>query len=265
MARPWFGTAFGPHYPLLYGHRDEAEALRALDLLQSLVPIEGDGPILDLGCGEGRHLGPLVASGHRVVGLDLSAALLDFARQRAHAALGLIRGDMRTLPFSSGQFSSVLSLFTAFGYFGVLADNAPVMAEVARVLVPGGHWFLDYVDCDSVRRELMDHPPSVRTRTMGPLEVRETRRLVDVGQRVEKEVCLTPAAGQEPEALVYGVSGDGLIYTESVALFDRGDLAELAARWGLQQVASAGSYEGVPLGQGTRWILVFQRQEEDGT
>ena len=72
---PWYETAFAAHYPLLYQHRDEAEARHCVDLLPRLAPL-GEGTILDLGCGGGRHLELIAARGGRAVGLDLSADLL---------------------------------------------------------------------------------------------------------------------------------------------------------------------------------------------
>jgi len=70
---PWYEAAFGAHYPLLYRHRDLAEAQRCLELLPSLAPLTNDGAgiILDLGCGDGRHTAWLDQSGVDVVGLDL--------------------------------------------------------------------------------------------------------------------------------------------------------------------------------------------------
>ena len=48
---------------------------------------ESAGPVLELGCGSGRLLLPLVRAGHAVTGVDLSTAMLDRARARlAHEA-----------------------------------------------------------------------------------------------------------------------------------------------------------------------------------
>ena len=128
--RPWFQAAFGAHYTLLYAHRDETEARRCLELLPSLAPVMGPG--LDLGCGDGRHLQLVRQAGQEAVGLDLSAHLLALAVDRIGAGAPLVRGDMRHLPLVSGGFQTVLSLFTAFGYFGAPEANAEPVAEVAR-------------------------------------------------------------------------------------------------------------------------------------
>jgi len=263
LSGPWYRTAFGSWYPLLYAHRDLAEAGRCLDLLLRLVPLPPEGPLLDLGCGAGRHLRLLAGWGYPVVGLDLSPDLLAVARAHPDpVAPVLVRGDMRRLPLADRSLAGVLSLFTAFGYFGALRDNLPVIREVARVLRPGGHWFLDYVDCDDVRRELAAGPAPVRHRRLGPLSVREDRRLADSGRRVEKEVHLVPLSGRQEEAARLGVPDTGVAYTESVALFHRPEMWEAAAAAGLALVAEAGSYQGAPPGEGGRWIMVFRRDEE---
>jgi SAM-dependent methyltransferase len=260
---PWYGKAFGPSYPLLYQHRDQEEAALALDLLHDLCPLPLHGTVLDLGCGEGRHARPLARRGHTVVGLDLSPHLLSSARGSPAGVTGWVRGDMRHLPFRPRSLSAVLSLFTAFGYFGNLADNACVVAEVAEVLAPGGCWYLDYVDCQSVRSELEGGAPATRKRHLDPVTVTEVRRLVDGGTRVEKQVTMRPRAGREDEASRWGVGPEGVSYTESIALFGRRELEDLAAARGLECVARAGSYTGAAIDTGSRWILVFRQTEDE--
>jgi len=263
----WFKTAFLGHYPLLYQHRDTAEAQKCLDLLPSLAPLIAgpDQLVLDLGCGEGRHLELLEDHGYPRVGLDLSAELLYRARARMgeETKSPLVRGDMRLLPFREASFSTVLSLFTAFGYFGPPAANQDPVREVARALVPGGHWFLDYFNCDRVRAELGGGEPHVRDRELGPLKVREERRFVAEESLVAKQVRLEPRLGHETEAAMLGVPVDGLEYTEKVAVFTLRELDDMAEKENLTRVAAAGSYEGVSLGDGNRWILVYRKNTRD--
>src|SRR3569623_557391 len=77
------------------------------------------GPILDLGCGTGRLLIPLLRDGHRVVGVDLSPSMLSrasarmrrLARQRRRAGL-LLRADLRHLPLrQKGRFPLIVMAF----------------------------------------------------------------------------------------------------------------------------------------------------------
>ncbi len=263
VGESWFEQAFGAHYPLLYQHRDTAEARRCLNLLPRLAPLTTDKTrlVLDLGCGDGRHLELLESLGYSSVGLDLSAELLRTARARTgeESRLKLVRGDMRKLPFPNDTFSSVLSLFTAFGYFGSPAANQDPVREVGRVLTPGGHWYLDYFDCDRVRTELEGGEPHVRKRELGPLTVREERRFIAEESLVEKMVRLEPRTGHQSQAVHLGVTGDGLEYTEKVAVFTLRELDDMAAQENMTRVAAAGGYEGEPLGDGDRWLLVFRK------
>ena len=267
MTDNWFAQAFGAHYPLLYQHRDAAEASKCLDLLPRLAPfvVGRDRLVLDLGCGDGRHLELLAELGYAAVGLDLSAELLRGARSRNGdgAPSTLVRGDMRRLPFAEASFSAVLSLFTAFGYFGPPAANQDPVREVARVLTPGGHWFLDYFDGDQVRAELGGGESHTRERELGPLVVREERKFVPDDCLVVKRVRLGVRPGHQVEAAKLGVPAEGLAYTEKVAVFTRRELDDMAAKEGLARVGAAGGYEGQPFGEGSRWIMVFRKNAKD--
>jgi 2-polyprenyl-3-methyl-5-hydroxy-6-metoxy-1,4-benzoquinol methylase len=56
----WFDS---PYYPLLYAHRSEAEARQAVQTLVRHLQLEPGARILDVGCGRGRHLWPLLEQG----------------------------------------------------------------------------------------------------------------------------------------------------------------------------------------------------------
>jgi SAM-dependent methyltransferase len=270
MGDGWYRQAFGAHYRLLYRHRDQEEARRCLELLPTLAPLCGDGserPVLDLGCGDGRHLDRLRRAGVPAVGLDLSWDLLTAARDNADGGepLRLVRGDMRELPLRAESVAAVLSLFTAFGYFAEAGANEAVVREIARVLTRQGHWFLDFFDTAKVRRELADGLPRRRERCEGPLLIREERRIGGTGDSVTKKVRLSAVGGQEREAAAWGIGDAGLEYEESVALLDLGELDAMARRNGMIRVAAAGDYDGRPLHEGSRWILVYRRRGESGS
>lgn len=257
MADSWYEVAFGAHYPDLYGHRNDAEALRCLELLPRLGPLRNQGlPVLDLGCGDGRHLAYLKKMKLDAIGLDLSSPLLALADARPEK-IPLIRGDMRALPFKEQALASVLSLFTAFGYFGKIEENEIVMQEVSRVLCTGGHWFLDYFNCDRVREELGSGEKFSRQRIKGGMRIEETRQYSEPMGIVSKEVFLKPIPETDSSS---SIPTSGLRYMEKVAVFKLNQIDDLARKNGLVRVSSAGSYDGASLDEGDRWILVYRKE-----
>jgi SAM-dependent methyltransferase len=91
----------------------------------------GEGPCLDLGCGGGHYFGALAATGRTVVGLDYSADQLRFAASRSRL---VVRADAAALPFADRAFTAVVAMWISTD----VDDFAPVLAEAARVLTPGG-------------------------------------------------------------------------------------------------------------------------------
>jgi len=177
----WYARAFDSAYLEVYAHRDSEEAERATRRLLESLEL-GGRRVLDLACGAGRHARAVARRGATVVGLDLSVELLARASQAPEPdapPVTFVRGDMRHLPFASGSFNIVLSMFTSFGYFANEADDRGMLAEVRRVLVPGGVFLLDVFNAEHVRRNLV---PETH-RSVGRFEVFERRR-VDAGRDV---------------------------------------------------------------------------------
>jgi ArsR family transcriptional regulator len=90
----------------------------------------------DLGCGTGQvsaALAPFVA---RVVAVDGSAAMLQAARKRlqGHDNIDLRRGELESLPIDDGRLDAATLMLVLHH----LAEPAAALAEVARVLKPGG-------------------------------------------------------------------------------------------------------------------------------
>lgn len=239
---PWYRRWFGDRYLEIYPHRDRAEARRAVELfLARAAPPRG--PVLDLGCGAGRHLEAFRDRGREAVGLDLSAPLLAAAR-RAGAAR-LVRGDMRRLPFADGAFGSVTSFFTSFGYFRDPADDVRVVAEAGRVLRPGGVFLLDYLNAPKVRRDLVPEDE----REVEGRRVRQ-RRWIEDGA-VKKRIEIDPG-GEGPES----------VFHERVRLYAPRELEEMVAARGFRVEDRFGGYDGTPYRADSPRAILVARLEE---
>ena len=116
--KTWYKSWFGNEYLTVYAHRDEEEARQVIDLIQRFIKINSDFNILDLCCGQGRHVLHLASLGFKVMGIDLSRTLLEVAKYKKNKddSAHFIQADMRNLP-TSQSFDLLLNLFTSFGYF----------------------------------------------------------------------------------------------------------------------------------------------------
>lgn len=91
--------------------------------------------VVDLGCGPGDPATRLLSERHTVLGVDLSLAQLRLARTLAPRA-SLVAADITTLRLAPSSVDAVVS-FYALGHLPPAA-HAPLVAEVARWLRPGG-------------------------------------------------------------------------------------------------------------------------------
>ena len=152
----WYEESFGEDYLIVYKHRNQQDASKEVEQAAKWLSLKNDDLILDLCCGMGRHSISLKKMGYHVVGLDLSEVLLQKAVEKSKGlTIPFIRADMRKLPFIDGSFDVILNLFTSFGYFEEDAENERVLAEIARVLKPGGRFLIDFLNRTSVEQNLV--------------------------------------------------------------------------------------------------------------
>jgi SAM-dependent methyltransferase len=100
--------------------------------------------VLDLCCGDGRVTEQLIDRGFRVTGLDGSAELLKFARERVPEAKFHL-ADARDFKLPE-QFHAAVSTFDSLNHVTSVADLALVFANVCSCLRPGGLFGFDLND-----------------------------------------------------------------------------------------------------------------------
>ncbi|PSP73800.1 SAM-dependent methyltransferase [Halobacteriales archaeon QS_3_64_16] len=97
---------------------------------------------LDVGCGNGRHAGPLAERTDEVIGVDVSREVLGEARRRAGEqgyadSLALLQGDGARLPVRADTIDIALSIATIH-HLPDRSSRVASLDELARVLAPGG-------------------------------------------------------------------------------------------------------------------------------
>ena len=139
----------GPDYDRLAAAYDSPDNDRPIDghAAHHLRAHASDGQaiaVLDLGCGTGKHLAAVHATfpQAQLTGLDASAGMLAVARQRLPQATWVQADATQRLPFDDGAFDVATCQFADQH----LPDRAALIAEVRRVLRPGGRFALVNMD-----------------------------------------------------------------------------------------------------------------------
>lgn len=119
-----------------------------------LVRAHDTGPIADIGCGPGHVTAYLHALGPVAFGVDLSAAMVELARQ-AHPDLRFDVGSMTALDLADGVLGGILASYS------IIHTRPPrlpaVFTEFYRVLAPGGHLLLGFFAGDDPLPQEFDH------------------------------------------------------------------------------------------------------------
>ena len=140
---------YAPLYNLTYrdkGYEEETEFVLA-QINAYKDPIDD---ILDLGCDTGTHALRFAKSGRNVLGVDLSANMLELARRNVAAAASNAMGkvafqqsDIRNLKVDE-EFDAVVSLFHVMSYQTWDDDVNAAIASARRHVAPGSPFLFDF-------------------------------------------------------------------------------------------------------------------------
>jgi len=221
--------------------RAEEEALAAARL--SGCPPGGD--LLDVPCGFGRHSLPLAASGLKVTGVDRTQVLLDEAKRRAGPGRWpkFVRADYRELPMPDESFDAALNMFSSLGYLGDVEDTR-ALAEIGRVLRPGGRLVIEIMHRDLLVRRFTEHD----------------WHLLGEGRLMLEQRTFDPISGlaQTTQTLIES-SGERESRTFSIRVYTATELLAMLDRAGFAEARCHGDLEGGPFATDTRLVVVARR------
>jgi SAM-dependent methyltransferase len=158
-ARAYFERRAGV-FDRLYSEKDQNWFMRQLNrrfrsdivrrYLMTLRYAEAIGArcVLDVGCGSGRYLTALAELGvERLVGIDLSAAMLELARKQL-ATVPSVDIELVCADFMRWSTEERFDLVVAMGFFDYQSEPASVLAKMRALAsdsvmasFPSRHWF----------------------------------------------------------------------------------------------------------------------------
>jgi SAM-dependent methyltransferase len=238
----WFATWFdSPYYHVLYQNRDDQEAHFFIERLCTYLRIPKGSKLLDLACGAGRHSRVLHELGYDVTGVDLSPNSICQASEHAKTGLRFFVHDMRE-PLAD-TYDTVMNLFTSFGYFDSISDNARVLTSVYNALNEGGTLVIDFMNAEKVIREL---------------KTRQEINRDGILFHIKKEV----SNGKIVKTIAFEAEGQSYFYQEKVQALDLIDFQQLLCDAGFELLHTFGNYnlEGFNPLQSDRLILICKKR-----
>lgn len=254
---------------------DLAEDPGDVELYRALARRTG-GPIIELAVGSGRIAAPLVADGHRVVGVDIDTAMLDRARVRAAPSAGpsapegragaralvLVEVDMVEAPehhevAAAGPYQLVILGLNSILLLASAERQRAALGAMARLLAPGGVAVVD----------AWQPSPTDLVAFDGRLSLEWLRTDPETGNEVTKFA----AAWFDPTTRLVtlttlfdeglpGVAPVRWARTDALRLITVDELAGFARAAGLEIEQLAGDHELGPLHAGSDRVVLLARR-----
>jgi D-alanine-D-alanine ligase len=236
---------------------DDRNTAHEIDQVLQATGMEPDAHVLDLCCGQGRHVMDLARRGFQhLTGVDRSRYLIRLARRRARNggfSVAFKEGDARSVRLAEASQDYVMVLGNSFGYFASEKDDAQVLAAIARVLKSHGQIVLDLTDGHWMREHF--DPRSWEWIDEHQFVCRERTLSADGDRLISREVIVHDERG---------VIADQF-YAER--LYSRDSITRLLRGAGFREVRLHGSLEaqsdrGQDLGMMARRMLLTARAPE---
>jgi SAM-dependent methyltransferase len=193
IAQPAQFDAFARYYDA-----DYREYMDDVDLILTLAAETGD-PILELGCGTGRLLAPLVVQGHTVTGIDISSALLAVAREKLAqldyaSKVQLVQADMRSYDLPRQDFGFAFCTSNTLMHLTRAEHQLQALRNTYRHLRRGATLLLDFFNPDVFRLAQIDGMQEFADRwvdeTTGAQVIKWVVRTVDWAQQLQETVFI---------------------------------------------------------------------------
>ena len=212
-----------------------AGATRRRTRLLELLALQPGEHVLDVGSGPGHYaleMASAVGDAGRVAGVDNAEGSLETARRRCAglANVGFHLGDAADLPFDEATFDAALSTQV----FEYLPDVAAALAEVFRVLKPGGRVLIHDTEWDALAWHSSDRA--------------RMQRVMEVWDKHLADPHLPQTLGSKLAAAGFGDVGvEPLVHVETT--YDPAGMSAILIKF----VAGYVTSQGIPEGEAAAW------------
>lgn len=148
----WYKTFFNKNY-IKYLRETSHEKALAFQLSLIKKYLKKTDIALDVACGYGRHLIPLLKEGYNLVGVDLSRDMINDLLKECPAAKVFV-ADMRSFKIDS-KFDLAYCMYSSFGYFKNREEDTKALSNISSHLKSGSIFILDLKNSNKTFQEEM--------------------------------------------------------------------------------------------------------------
>ncbi len=251
-----YGTATARFYDAAYATLERLGP--DADFYRDLA-VESGGPVLEIGCGTGRVLLPIVRAGIPCTGLDLSSQMLDVLRGKARAGglpvPRLVQARMQDFDLGGERFALVYSAFRVFQHLYTIEDQLACLGRVKAHLAPGGRLAFDVFN-PRLDKLWEEDPPEDQDLSFR-CEGEDVRRYVKTRrERSTQTIYLTMRYERHRDG---GFVGSDLAQFR-MRWYTRWELEHLMVRAGFDDVTIYGDFDRSPVGRESPSLVVVASQ-----
>jgi len=211
----------------------------------SLLNIRKTDHLLDLCCGNGRHLLEFSRKGYRVTGIDITASYLEDLKGKAkqeRLEVTVLKSDARYYS-ANNTYDAVYNLYASFGYFENESDNVLLLKNIYDSLKPGGKLLVNITEKASTVKNIQ---PYVCYEIEGML-CGFKQSISDNGQWLQFESTFT--INDHTDTIHY-----------KVRLYPVHEICSLLTRVGFKSISCYGSLDGSPHGDASMELFVVAQK-----
>jgi len=232
-----------------------------LDLILDLADQTGD-PILELGCGTGRVLAPLLEAGHTVTGVDISPGLLGVAKEKIrntqHATRSTFhQADLRTFDLPTKEFAFAFCTSNTLMHLTTQADQRMVLRNAHRHLRPGGFLLIDLFSPDVARLHAVNGIMELGDQWLDPATgaqvIKWSVRTIDWADQIQETLFIYEE--NLPDGAVRRT-----VCPFTIRFLWRGEAELLLQSVGFTVTEVWGDFEGAPYHTGSDHLILLARK-----